>query len=203
MSESNAKIYAALVKARAEFKPVHFDKVNPHFRSRFASLAAINDAVVDSLAKNGLATIQPWKDMENGDVLLETILVHESGSEIRSSCRVVRTGKTDQQFGASCTYIRRYQLSSLLGVIGEDDDDGESNQGRVSPPVDIKPKVVAGPKISPKQLDEIHEWLLDFPDSAKALCDKFGIQEIAELEQKDFAFVISVFEKRKKVKEKS
>ncbi len=210
--ETNTKIYAALVKARSEFKPVLFDKVNPHFRNRFASLAAINDAVVDALAKYGLMTMQPWKHLENGDVILETVLIHESGESIRSSC-LVKAGKTDQQFGASCTYMRRYQLSSLLNVVGEEDDDGESGQGRISPPTDLKNKHPQKKGCEPsddnplseEQYDKLEVLSMELNDNEylKKLSEYLQVPSIFEIKAKDYEKTMKSIDKRIKANESS
>lgn len=134
MSDTSMKLYASLVKARKEFKTVVFDKTNPHFKNKFASLAAINEATLEALGKYGLAIIQPWEIMENGDTKVETWIIHESGEHIKSSC-LVKSGKTDQQFGSSVTYMRRYQAASMLGVVGEEDDDGEIDRQSQSIPI--------------------------------------------------------------------
>lgn len=53
-SENCAEISAALAAAQAEMKNPSFDSTNPHFRNKFASLAAIRNAVVPVFAKHGL-----------------------------------------------------------------------------------------------------------------------------------------------------
>jgi hypothetical protein len=124
----NNKLYEALAKAQGEFELVAFDKTNPHFKSKFASLASIRKSIQPALSKYGIALLQPWKDLPNGDIIISTILAHASGERIESSCLLVRGAKSDQLFGASVTYMRRYQISSLLGIAAEEDDDGEEDR---------------------------------------------------------------------------
>lgn len=184
------KIYSALIKARAEFKPVIFDKVNPHYKNRFASLAAINEAIVEPLAKYGLTYIQPWHQLENGDMVLETIILHESGESIKSSC-LIKSGKTDQQLGASSSYMRRYQLSSLLGIVGEDEDDGESDEGRVNPPLDIKSS-----GISDKQKGLLSFKLKQYPDLEEPIMKAYNLKSVYDIGKEQFQKVMQGFEKR-------
>jgi hypothetical protein len=191
-SEQINELMGALAKAQGEMSHAVKDSVNPHFKSKFADLASVWQACRDPLAKNGLAITQTM-DFSGERQVLVTTLGHASGQWIKSIVALPIQKPGAQELGSCLSYCRRYALASMVGVY-QDDDDAE---------VATKREPVKGPRITSKQLDEIHEWLLDFPDSAKALCDKFGIQEIAELEQKDFAFVISVFEKRKKAKEKA
>jgi len=158
----NVKIYAALIKARSEFKTVLFDKTNPHFKNKFSSLAAINDATLNALSKNGLAVIQPWKYLENGDTVIETIIIHESGESIKSSC-IIKCGKTEQQFGSAVTYMRRYQLSSILGIVGEEDDDAEqamqSYQKHVNQSPKLEPAIPKTDTVPPMGVDEFVDLL--------------------------------------------
>ena len=211
IQEQNNNIYSALVKARAEFKPVLFDKVNPHFRSRFASINSINDSTVEYLSKYGLMIIQPWKHLENGDIILETIIIHSSGERITSSC-IIKAGKTDQQFGASCTYMRRYQLSSLLNIVGEDDDDGESNQGRVSPPVDLKQKPPQSPNpqpqpapmapkgLSDKQIELLQGKIKKHPDLENWILKKYSVPKVTDISWSQLSEVLEIV-KNKEAKE--
>lgn len=130
MEKQENKIYSALVRAQASFEPVIYDKVNPHFKNKFASLAAIRKATQKALSENGIAVIQPWTHADNGDIIIHTKIIHESGECIDSSCVLTRQDKTDQQVGSSITYNRRYQMASILGVSGEEDDDAEVAEGR-------------------------------------------------------------------------
>ena len=195
------KIYAALIKAKAEFKPVIFDKVNPHFKAKFASLKAIEDATHEALAKNGLTIIQPWAYLENGDTVIITSIIHESGEHLDSRVILSRGNKTDQQFGASVTYMRRYQAASLLGVVGEEDDDGESDQGRVSPPQEYKksaPVDSSGAFITEKQGKMFFAITKDFPEYREIVRKRYVSTD--KIPYADFQKVLEHFESYKKSK---
>ena len=55
--------------------------------------------------------------------------MHESGQWLASECRMPydNTGSKNaiQSMGSAITYARRYSLSALVGVVADDDDDGE------------------------------------------------------------------------------
>ena len=73
---------AALAKAQAECQNVTMNKINPHFRSKYADLAAVRDAIIPVFNKHGLSIIQaPTTDMVSG-FSLETRVVHSSGAEM-------------------------------------------------------------------------------------------------------------------------
>ena len=121
MSATIGELAKALAAAQAELEPAKKDAVNPHFKSRYADLAACWDAVRAPLARHGLAVSQlPSLD---GDVVrLTTMLLHTSG-EFLGSDAAVRLAKHDApSVGSALTYLRRYALSAIVGLSTEDDD---------------------------------------------------------------------------------
>ena len=124
----NAKIYEALAKAQSEFEPVIFDRTNPHFKNKYATLNALETATKPALTRNGLSILQLFRMMPEGDMLLITRLAHTSGEYIDSEYLVSRLGKSDQQIGSSITYGRRFCYGSILCISAEDDDDGEATR---------------------------------------------------------------------------
>ena len=73
------KLTEALAAAQAEMKNAPLNKVNPHYKNRYADLAAIRDATIPSLAKHGLTLTQRCEFTEGGAYLLITTLAHKSG----------------------------------------------------------------------------------------------------------------------------
>ncbi len=74
-------IASALVKAQQQFGPALKSSSNPHFRSKYADLAAVVEAVIDGLNSNGIAMLQLTHECDNG-VIVETMFVHESGETL-------------------------------------------------------------------------------------------------------------------------
>ena len=121
---SDGNIAAALAKARAQFDPIHFDSENPHFKSKFASLAAIMAATDGALSDNGIAPVFMPGNGPEGAVGGTLRLVHDSGDSIEATF-YVPPGKHDAQgYGACLTYVHRYLLRSMLNVSADMDDDG-------------------------------------------------------------------------------
>lgn len=135
------QIATAFVKAQRDFAPALKSSTNPHFRSRYADLAACVEAVIDALNANGIAMIQRTHDSDNG-VAVETLFVHESGETITGGILHVPAAKHDPQgYGSALTYARRYSLMAACGIAPEDDDgnmaqrtpvNAQSRIGRVS-----------------------------------------------------------------------
>jgi len=125
MSEIN-ELAAALVKAQAELKNPKLDSTNPHFRSKFASLACVRDTVIPTLAKHGIAVVQNLVTNEHG-VGCETVLLHSSGQSMKFGPLFLPASKHDPQgFGSCATYARRYALMAALCVVGDEDDDANA-----------------------------------------------------------------------------
>ena len=120
-SESIKEISAALVKAQREIKAALKDSTNPHFRSKYADLSSVVDAVKGPLLKYDIAFLQGVQDAEGG-VAIETVLLHSSGEWISSTLRLPATKQDAQGYGSAITYGRRYGLQAMCGVPAEDDD---------------------------------------------------------------------------------
>ena len=96
------------------------DGVNPHFKSRYATLSSVWDAVRKPLTDCGLAV---KSRIENGEVVTE--LVHAASGESVSGSRSLPAGNI-QQIGSGITYCRRYSLVTMLNLTTEEDDDGNA-----------------------------------------------------------------------------
>lgn len=125
-SEQINDLAAALAAAQAELRNPIFDSQNPHFKSKFASLAQVRDTITPTLAKHGLSVTQLATNDEQGRPSVETILLHKSGQWL-SSTLAVPVGKADAHgAGSAITYARRYSLMAIVNVVGDEDDDGNS-----------------------------------------------------------------------------
>lgn len=193
-------IYKNLIKAKGEFEPVVFDKLNPHFRSKYASLASIKKAIEPALEKYGFIVTQPWESLENGDIRLSTVLIHESGERIALASSIIKAGKTDQQLGGSMTYIRRYQISSALFLFAEEDDDGETAEGNVCPPHDLpkkaKPAIEESKGLTQDQLNAIRLKIKDFPEIRDEILKTYGKKLVIDIPQEKFAAVMKMIDLR-------
>lgn len=126
-SESLKEIMPALIKARANFKAAVKDSKNPHFKSAYASLDSVVDAITDALLAQGIFQTQPTS-VEDGVTILHTRFVHQSGEWIGSTYPVHPVKKDPQGEGSALTYARRYALMSLAGIAPEDDDGNAATQ---------------------------------------------------------------------------
>jgi hypothetical protein len=127
---SKQKAYAAFVAAQKQFAPALKSSTNPHFKSRYADLAACVEAVIDALNSNGLAVIQrPLLDTTG--VTFHTVFLHDTGEEIDGGILHLPASKQDAQgYGSAATYCRRYGLMAACGIAPEDDDGNAASQGK-------------------------------------------------------------------------
>jgi hypothetical protein len=115
-------IYGAFVKAQTGFAPALKTSTNPHFKSKYADLAACVEAVIDALNANGIGLVQKTHMDETG-VTVETCFVHESGESFTGGTLHVPASKQDPQgYGSALSYARRYSLMAACGIAPEDDD---------------------------------------------------------------------------------
>lgn len=102
------------------------DKTNPHFRSKYADLGNVIDAIKPALVQHGLWFIQTVHNVP-GCAAVETIIMHSSGESLSCGVVSIPVNKLDAQgFGSALTYARRYSLSAAFGVAPEDDDGNEA-----------------------------------------------------------------------------
>lgn len=123
-SETIDKLASALAKAQSIITFASKESLNPHFKSKYASLAAVWEACRGPLTTNGLSVIQ-FPSSEGLKVTVTTCLLHESGQWLSQDLTMTAGQNTPQAIGSCITYARRYALSAVAGV-AQDDDDGNS-----------------------------------------------------------------------------
>jgi hypothetical protein len=176
-SDNVDKIFPAFVAFQAEMPPVPKDSINPHFRNKYASLVAITEATRPVLAKHGLAYTQGMAIVDGVQVMF-TRIIHQSGQWMEDGGYALNPSKNDPQgMGSAVTYERRYTIGSTLGIITEDDDDGN----RASEPAPVK-KLPPVPKV--EQLQE-PDWFNDLGElndkgklAAKSIHEGFAWEKI-------------------------
>lgn len=135
MSEANG-VFAALAAAQGKFPAIaktHTATVSSEkdgkwtkYSYNYADLSDIMSAIRPVLAECSLAVTQPIELRENGTLILRTSILHSDGSAIHSMLPLPAPTGKPQAFGSALTYMRRYALSSLLGIASEEDDDGSA-----------------------------------------------------------------------------
>lgn len=126
-------LYKSLANFQQEVPTIH--KATQGFGYTYADLTAIYKVINPLMKKNGLGFTQLLQDNK-----MVTIVFHiESGETIESRTdipmNVQLKGMNDfQVMGSAITYLRRYSLSSVLGLVTDKDTDAGGEQ--VSKPKD-------------------------------------------------------------------
>jgi hypothetical protein len=128
-TETISKIATSLVAAQSSMGNAAKDAKNPFFKSKFADLNAIREAVIPVLNANGISVLQPTVPVD-GKQFVKTMLLHASGEYICSLTEIVCAKQNDPQaYGSAVSYARRYGLQALV-CVGAEDNDGEAAMGR-------------------------------------------------------------------------
>jgi len=115
----------ALVKFQSEVPELELNKTvrvttkaGQTYTFQYADLAEIKSKIKKPLSANGLAYSQLLK--KDG---IETILMHTSGEYMREITPLVGVANNAQEYGSQTTYIKRYSLVAILGLVADEDDD--------------------------------------------------------------------------------
>lgn len=204
----NQDMVKDLIAVQGEIKNPPNTATNPFHHNKYAPLSDILNMVRPLLTKHGFVLLQnTGSEPDTNRVYVQTILLHDSGEEFKSD-KLLLTAKAitkkkskssrnmegdelnpepisndidPQRAGSAITYGRRYQLSALLGIASEDDDDANSVSSVESkdkkPSEKPKPKRKPRPKRTKEKLDkpQIVDMSVDWDEvkSKNALIKKY------------------------------
>lgn len=187
-SDSIAKLTPALIKAQSEIHNAILDSKNPHFKSEYASLESVLEAVKPALNKNGLLLLQPVTLGDDGKPYIETTIIHESGEWVGSLTPVIFQKMSAQAAGSGYTYARRYSLQALV-AIGSDDDDGNAAEGPAPAPLTYIQKQSSKPQDQPKtaaktsapsKFDSVADFPIKFGDDKGKTLGQLGAELVSK-----------------------
>jgi hypothetical protein len=144
-SESLDEIASALSKAQGEFEAVDKTAANPFFKSKFAPLPEVVKAAAPILTKHGLSVWQGPDSRDDTQEVLWTVVMHGGSGQYIGSAMQLRPIKGDPQAqGSAISYGRRYAYMAALGLVADEDDDGEKAMQRPKPASRAKPSNGSG-----------------------------------------------------------
>ena len=132
--ENKQNIFKAISEFQQEVPVIHKDTQG--FGYTYADLPKIFEVINPLLKKHGLGFTQPLEGKS-----IRTIIFHiESGETLESVIDIPQEvdlkGMNDfQVLGSAITYLRRYAISSILGLVTDKDTDahGEQTKGNKAP----------------------------------------------------------------------
>lgn len=198
MTTTHEGIAAALAAFQADMPTVGKTKTakvptktGGSYSYSYADLAVVSQAAMPLLAKHGLAFTCTPKPAERGWELVG-VLLHTSGQTIEGTLPLY--GNSPQELGSSITYMRRYLLGSLTGIVTDDDEDGQIAQQaptrtrRQAPPEPTpEPQPEPGSNFGPNPdwlglaevIDNPDELLKLYSEAKLSGCDPSVLQAIA------------------------
>ena len=169
------ELATALAKAQGAMENASMNRINPHFRSRYADLASMLDAIRAPLSSNGLAITQ-LIELRNGAMVLRTLLMHAGSGQWLASEYPLPIGKP-QEMGSAQTYARRYSLAAIVCNSSEEDDDANAAQA-------IKQNgkgADTGELLSGEQLEKLQTMLDEAGLKEERFCTRFKIGGLSDL----------------------
>ena len=138
-SESIKNLAEALCKFQGEVPVIPFDckvkvvtKSGSSYTFDYATMKSIKETCKPFLLKYGLSVSQFV-----GQNSITTILTHSSGEFLLNEADFPGSKEpTIQEYGSVITHMKRYCYSAVLGLVSDEDDDGNIGDGN-----DVKEKV--------------------------------------------------------------
>lgn len=192
-SEQINELAGALAKAQGTMKSASKDGLNPHFKSKYATLDSIWEAIKEPLSQNGLS-ISQLISQESDTTVMTTLLMHSSGQWIRSTVPVIAGKPTPQALGSSISYMRRYSLAAIVGVtVGDDDDASEAQSHYSSPPQRHYQATLEQASVeymSEAQKEQIESLLIDDQQIYNNLLSAYKVKDLMQIPAKHYDSII-------------
>ena len=189
-SEQINELAAALAKAQAVMPKAKMSGINSRFADKatgksgaYATLDDIRDAVKNTLTANGISYTQHPYSI-NGEVGVETMLIHSSGQWMRSRFGVPSAKHDPQAYGSLLTYVRKFALAAAAGVSTQEDTDADE--------VSHEPP---SPTISVEQVAKIQNLLAAKKIDEKRILKWKNIENLTQLRVTDFDAACEIIEK--------
>ena len=171
-------LFKAFIAAQSAAEAIKKASSNPAFKTKYADLSSVIEAVVPALNKAGVGVMQ-FPHFDGETVTVQTVLCHESGSNVTHRL-TSRPSKLDAQgIGSAITYGRRYSLLAISGAAPEDDD-GKAASGPVEP-------IQNGQRFDTPKPPTISEWALKVENAMRAAQTLQALQKTYSLASGLFA----------------
>lgn len=158
-SSTTAELYKALFLVQGKLGAIRLDSTNSFTNSKYASLAAIMNALIPPLQEAGLLlTVTPVNSADFTRIGVKQTLIHvESGEYIADTYWMPVVNANPQAHASMHTYLRRYMLNSRFSLSFKDEDDDGNVQAMAvaqqpsQAASDAKARSAAAPERAPEQ----------------------------------------------------
>jgi len=132
------ELIKSLVAFQKKVPTIPKNKKNPFFNnSAYADLAIIVEMCMPALNEYDLSISQTFKYEGETNILI-TKLFHSSGAFLESQILLPKI-QDPQKLTAAVTYLRRTSYISILGLVADDDNDGNENHQKQQRPQEQRP----------------------------------------------------------------
>lgn len=181
---------AAMARAFGAIEAATKSANNPHFKSKYADLTGVIEAIKPALVANNLFFTQRPVPATGG-IQVETYLHHAGGEELCLGSLFVPANKNDPQgYGSALTYARRYALVTAFGVPTEDDD------GNAASKAPVKPEVVDEPCVNGEQVTRLQTLIEANKMTPVQFCRSLGVRTVSSLPVSRFDEAVERLETR-------
>jgi hypothetical protein len=184
-SASVKELATALAIVQGQLTFAKKDSKNPFFKSNYADLESVWDACRELLSANGLAIMQFPGDYVDGNMTLTTVMTHSSGEWVAQNMSLPVSKPDAQGAGSAITYMRRYALAAIVGVVQADDDGNEASH-----------KAEKSTPITTQQIASINALIEQTGSDVDKLLQYFKKPSIALLDRIQATNAISMLEKK-------
>jgi hypothetical protein len=189
-------LFVALIKFQKTVKPIPKNKVNPFYNSKYAELSTVIDVCQPALNDAGLAVIQTMRILpESADNVLVTLLCHESGETLESNIFLPKIADAQKLTGA-VTYLRRTSYLSILGLVADDDMDGNDVVEPKKEITPLKKQEQPKPTFQVEGIGQQRPMVGLASDAQKNALKKMGIKFSEEITKQEASELIAQNNKR-------
>jgi hypothetical protein len=187
-SESIKNLAEAMAQAQGAMGAAIKGSSNPFFKSKYADLGSVIEAIKPHFAANGLSYVQ-FPVSGESSVGVTTRLMHSSGEWLQQDY-FIPLGKMDAQAaGSAITYARRYALQAIAGIPAEDDDGNAATQAAPTAPATPKTVTKAQAKI-------ISDLIQKTESDIERFCGVFDCESIDLLDASKFENAKEILERK-------
>lgn len=164
-----------MARAQAEMPSVVKNAVNPHLKSKYAQLEAIDDAIRPVYTRHGFSLMFSQRPSEReSELIIVCTVLHKAGHSITEEL----PGKIDngpgrsanQAIGSSITYLRRYLTCMIFNVVvrNEDKDDQYDTSGQ-------------GVAASDREVEELRTLIDQTGADIGAICGHYKVEKLSDM----------------------
>jgi hypothetical protein len=181
-----ASIYEALFEIQNKIQPVSKNAANPFFKSKYADIGSVWDAIRPLLQEQKLLVSQACVYHDGQDFLKTTLYHLPSRMQIDSEIHLILSKNDLQGMGSAITYARRYALVSMLNLLSDDDDGNKASTtidetAKANGQADNAPSKQKAGKLRGAELTNLHDGNLIPDEIVEGVFKKYGVKNFEDL----------------------